>query len=143
MRALIDTRCENGHVHRDVWAEIGFGPGRSLALCCYECGGMVFRADAPAITPNGIPADREFDVDRPPVVNTKTIAEATAKEIEEKWNRFSDPKAAEENVGREVDAHIHDPLPETPDLSFDISRVTDLKTGAQRIETANMDSVGI
>lgn len=126
MRTLVDTRCENGHVHRDVWAEVGQGPGNALALCCFECGGIVFRVDAPAITPNGIPADREIDVPHIPKVDTARIAADTIKEIEEKWNRYSDPVVAEEVVGREVDEHIHDPLPELPKLEFE--RGKDLPT---------------
>ena len=117
MRALVDVRCENGHFVRDVWAEVGQGAGKPLALMC-DCGGLVFRADAPAITPNGIPADREIDIPRETTVDTAAIARETAAEIEAKYARFADETVAEENVSREVNEHINDPLPEVPELTF-------------------------
>ncbi len=111
-RTLIDVRCGCG-VQRDIWTELPY-----VVLRCTTCGMRRLRADAPAITPNGIPADREIDIPRIEKVDTKAIATATAKEIEEKFARFSDPVIAEEHVKAEVDAHLNDPLPELPKLEF-------------------------
>ena len=123
MRTLVDVRCEKGHVIRDMWVSLpvnldDYGCTKCLLDSGGESGGRLTRADAPAISPNGIPADREIDIPQIPKTDTAAIARATAAEIEEKWNRFSDPKVAEEVVGREVDEHIHDPLPEVPALTF-------------------------
>jgi len=137
MRTIVDLRCSQGHYFKDVWCIVPIEGN----FPCSECGAQLMRADAPRVSPQGIPADREVDVPRVGRVDTAAIAAETAKEIEAKWDRFSDPKVAEEVVGREVDAHLNDPLPETPDLSFDVSRVTDLRTGESHIETANLDTV--
>lgn len=58
---------------------------------------------APGVTPQGTRPERGSNwIAPPPKVNVKKIAEDTTFEIEQKWQRYSDPQIAEQHVSREI-----------------------------------------
>jgi hypothetical protein len=88
---LIDVACLNGHVTVDVFVEGGECPA------C-ECGAATERTWAFVKAP-GRNTDRPAG---PAKVDTKAIAAETKFEIEQKWQRYSDPQVAEQHVSREI-----------------------------------------
>jgi len=98
MNKLIDVVCPQGHITVDAWWVDG-----QMPACV--CGQPTVRAwlVAPGITPQGTRPERAVaESRRPPGVNTKAIAEATQFEIEQKWQRYSDPHIAEQHISREI-----------------------------------------
>lgn len=122
---LIDLVCSSGHVHVDVLVD-----SPASRLICHLCGSETQRAwlSAPAITPGGTRAERNTDRQSdPPPIDKKKIALDTTFEVEQKWNRYSDPKVAEQHVSREINeaAGIADyrgneiPIPKAPPILFE------------------------
>ena len=102
MDRLIDTACAGcGHVEVDVWVT-SLEPARFPN--CHVCGVQVQRAwlSAPSITPQGTRPERRGAPRAPERVNTKAIVEDATFEIEQKWQRYSDPQIAEQHVSREI-----------------------------------------
>ncbi len=133
MRMLIDVVCTAGHITRDEWVDTATG---SLPSCANGkpggkaiCGLPTQRAwlSAPSITPNGTRPERVVASAGPLPVDKKRIAEETTFEIEQKWNRFSDPQVAEQHVSREINeaAGIADaagneiPIPKPAPIMFE------------------------
>ena len=126
MNRLIDTLCPScGHVEIDTFVT-SLEPARLPS--CHTCGVQVQRAwlSAPCITPQGTRPERRGAPRPPERVNTKAIVEDTKFEIEQKWQRYSDPQIAEQHVSREINeaAGIADaagnekPVPTPAPLTF-------------------------
>jgi hypothetical protein len=106
---LIDLICEAGHIHEDVFVEnldgVSFPTCQCLVARNKRCGKPTQRAwlSAPSITPRGTRAERNTGASSgPPPVDEKKIAADVMFEVEQKWQRYSDPAIAEQHVSREI-----------------------------------------
>jgi hypothetical protein len=133
MMKLIDLICEAGHIHEDVFVENLDGASLPVCQCLVtrtqRCGKPTQRAwlSSPSITPQGTKLERNRSVaSGPPPVDEKKIAAEVMFEVEQKWQRYSDPKVAEQHVSREINeaAGIADasgnekPIPKPDPITF-------------------------
>lgn len=117
MRRLIDLVCPRcGCLWLDAWVTTL----EAALLPSCECGAQMERLwlVAPSITPNG--TRPHVNTERPTLnrVDTRAIAAETTQEIDQKMLRYSDPVIAEEHIRREVNAHLEQPLPTPPPITF-------------------------
>lgn len=113
---LIDTVCGTcARRELDVFVE----RGGDMPLC--SCGVKVSRLwrSAPSITPQGTKRERGQKAAELNRVDTNAIALETTREIEAKMLWYSDPVVAEENISREVNAHIYEPVPTPAPITFE------------------------
>jgi hypothetical protein len=122
MNKLIDVMCPAcGVGHVDVWVPRN---GQMPVCQCQPDGSVTERwwRSGPGITPQGTRPERNTARPRLNRVDTKAIAAETMAEIDQKMLRYSDPVVAEENISREVNAHIYKPVPTPAPIMFERPR---------------------
>lgn len=130
---LIDVVCPKGHIAFDVWVKTlepqDCPACNALVTRTQRCGAQTKRIflSAPSITPNGTQPERNTGRPKGPApVDTQKVAAEVKFEVEQKWQRYSDPTIAEHHVGREINeaAGIADhrgnekPIPKPDPITF-------------------------